>query len=76
MESIIEKADFCFIETVMSVDPLDGTGELRKILGLTWDTENDEICINVKLNYGEKKKGGYTEEKPVWLSRKPTCLLR
>ncbi len=51
MESIMEKAEFCFIETIMSGDLLYGTGELRKILGLTWDTENDEICIDVKLNY-------------------------
>ncbi len=25
-------------------------------------TEEDEICMDVKLNYGEKVKGAYTEE--------------
>jgi hypothetical protein len=38
------------------------TGELRKVLGLRWDTERDEICFDIKLNYGEKVKGAYTKE--------------
>jgi hypothetical protein len=65
IEHIIEKAEFCFMETVISGDPLDGTGELRKILGLTWDTENDGICIDVKINYGEKKKGAYIQRRSL-----------
>jgi hypothetical protein len=31
-------------------------------LGLRWDTKEDEICLEVKLNYGEKVKGAYLEE--------------
>ncbi len=31
-------------------------------MGLRWDTEKDEICTDIKLNYGEKKKGAYVEE--------------
>jgi hypothetical protein len=32
------------------------------VLGLRWDTKEDEICVDVKLNYGEKMKGAYLEE--------------
>jgi hypothetical protein len=46
----------------MSGDPLGETGELRKVLGLRWDTERDEICLDIKLNYGEKIKGAYLED--------------
>jgi hypothetical protein len=46
----------------MSGDPLEEDGELRKVLGLRWDTKRDKICVNIKLNYGEKIKGAYLEE--------------
>jgi hypothetical protein len=46
----------------MSGDPLGKDGELRKVLGLRWDTQQDEICTDIKLNYGEKVKGAYLEE--------------
>jgi hypothetical protein len=32
------------------------------MLGLRWDMMRDEICMDIKLNYGEKAKGSYTEE--------------
>jgi hypothetical protein len=62
MEIIIENGGFHFKETVMSGDLLDETGELRKVLGLRWDMERDEICIDIKLNYGEEIKGVYEVE--------------
>jgi hypothetical protein len=43
MEDILEHGGFRFKETVMSGDPLGEVGELRKVLGLRWDTERDEI---------------------------------
>jgi hypothetical protein len=46
----------------MSGDPLGKDGELRKVLGLRWDTQRDKICVDIKLNYGEKVKGAYLEE--------------
>jgi hypothetical protein len=43
--------------------PFRGREEkLRKVLGLRWDTERDEICVDVKLNYGKKVKGANLEE--------------
>jgi hypothetical protein len=53
--SIIENGGCRFKETVMLGNPLDKTGKLRKVLGLRWDIEKDEICVDIKLNYGEKK---------------------
>ncbi len=41
MERVIGNRGFHFQEIFKSVDPLDETGELRKILGLRWDTEKD-----------------------------------
>jgi hypothetical protein len=38
IESIIENGGFHFKVTVISGDFLDRTGELRKVLGLRWDT--------------------------------------
>ncbi len=46
----------------MSGDPLGEGEELRKVLGLRWDTERDEISVDVKLNYSEKVKGAYLEK--------------
>ncbi len=62
MKDILENGGFRFKETVMSGDPLGEDGELRKVLGLRWDTKRDEICVDIKLNYGEKVKGAYLEE--------------
>ncbi len=50
MEDILENGGFRLKETVMARDPLGENGELRKVLGLRWDTEKDKICMNVKLN--------------------------
>jgi hypothetical protein len=62
MEDILENGGFRFKETVMSGDLLEKGGELRKVLGLRWDTQEDKICVDIKLNCGEKVKGAYLEE--------------
>jgi hypothetical protein len=62
MEDILKKRGFRFKETVMTGDPLEEEGDLRKVLGLRGDTKVDKICVGVKLNYGEKVKGAYLEE--------------
>jgi hypothetical protein len=48
MEDIIEKDGFCFQESDVSGKLLEKEGELRKVLGLRWGTENNEISIDVK----------------------------
>jgi hypothetical protein len=60
MEDILENGGFCFKVTVMSGDPLGKDGELRKVLGLRWDTQRDEVCMDINLNYREKVKGRLT----------------
>jgi hypothetical protein len=49
MENIIEKERFCFKGTVILGNPLEKLGEMRKVLGLGWDTEKDEMSVVVKL---------------------------
>jgi hypothetical protein len=41
MEDILENGGFRFKETVMTGDPLGEDGDLRKVLGLRWDTKED-----------------------------------
>jgi hypothetical protein len=43
MEDILENGGFRFKETGMSGDPFGEKEDLRKVLGLKWDTEKDEI---------------------------------
>jgi hypothetical protein len=62
MESIIGNSRFQLKETIMSSDSLDERGELEKVLGLRWETEKNKICVDIKLNYGEKIKGTYIEQ--------------
>jgi hypothetical protein len=45
IEDISENGGFLFKETDKTGDPLDETMELRKVLGLRWDTERDLISV-------------------------------
>ncbi len=62
--------------TVITGDPLGEKGELREVLGLRWDTERYEICVDIKLNHGEKLKGAYTEEDASLADPESTLLSR
>jgi hypothetical protein len=55
MEDILENEGFRFKETVMSGEPLGEDRELRKVLGLRWDTERDEICVDIIIYRGHTK---------------------
>jgi hypothetical protein len=57
----------------MSGDPLEKGGELRKVLGLRWDTQEDKICVDIKLNYGEKVKGLTWKRTLHWLLLRVHC---
>jgi hypothetical protein len=57
MEEIVRPGGFKFKETLMSLDKNPEDGSLRKILGLRWDTEADELKIDIKLNASGKRKG-------------------
>jgi hypothetical protein len=61
MKRIIGHGKFKFKETIVSGDPLYETGELRKVLGSGGTQRKDKICVDIKLNYGEKIKDAYME---------------
>ncbi|OBQ32947.1 MAG: hypothetical protein AN484_27555, partial [Aphanizomenon flos-aquae WA102] len=50
-----------FKETLMSGDPVDDREQLPKVLGLLWDTSADSLRIDVKVNFGPKKKGAHED---------------
>ncbi len=52
MEAVFEQGGFRFKETVATEDPLEKSGELRKVLALMWNTESDEIFVDMNVNYG------------------------
>jgi hypothetical protein len=45
----------------MSGDRGNRDGEPHKVLGLIWDTEKDQLRVDVKLNLGAKKAGLHLE---------------
>jgi hypothetical protein len=62
MEGIIESGGFQFKETGMTGNSLDEIGEFWRVMGLSWETQKNKISMDVKNNYGEKKKGAYLED--------------
>jgi hypothetical protein len=61
MEAIVARGGFKFKETVMSGDQVEDPDQLRKVLGLRWDTEKDRLLIEVRVNYSGKRKGANIE---------------
>jgi hypothetical protein len=62
MEDILENGGFRFKETVMAGDPLEERGELRKVLGLRWDTQEDKICVDIRHQAQLRREGEGTME--------------
>ncbi|OBQ34776.1 MAG: hypothetical protein AN484_26520, partial [Aphanizomenon flos-aquae WA102] len=61
LEEIAGHGGFKFKETLMSGDPVDDREQLPKVLGLLWDTSADSLRIDVKVNFGPKKKGAHED---------------
>ena len=61
MEAIVARGGFKFKETVKSGDPVEDLDQLRKVLGVRWDTANDRLLIEIKVNYSGKRKGANIE---------------
>ena len=57
MEAIVARGGFQFKETVKSGDPVEEADQLRKVLGVRWDTAEDRLLIEIKVNYSGKRKG-------------------
>ena len=61
MEAIVARGGFKFKETVKSGDPVDDQDQLRKVLGVRWDTERDRLLIEIRVNFSGKRKGANIE---------------
>jgi hypothetical protein len=57
MEAVARQGGFEFKETLMSGDKEKDDGEPHKVLGLIWETEEDRLKVDVKLNLGARKVG-------------------
>ena len=57
LEAIVVPGGFKFKETMMSGDKIKNEDEIGKVLGLRWNTEEDELSVDIKLNFGGKVKG-------------------
>ncbi len=57
MEEIAACGGFTFKETMMSGDPVEDNDNLKKVLGLIWDTAADRLRMDVKVNFSGKQKG-------------------
>jgi hypothetical protein len=57
MEALARQGGFEFKETLMSGDKEKDDGEPHKVLGLIWETEEDRLRVDVKLNLGAKRAG-------------------
>ncbi len=62
LEIVAKKGGFEFKETLMSGDPATDPNEPRKVLGLIWETQEDRLMVDVKLNLGPKRAGLKLEE--------------
>jgi hypothetical protein len=57
MEAVARQGGFEFKEMLMSGDKEKDDGEPHKVLGLIWETEEDRLKVDVKLNLGAIKAG-------------------
>jgi hypothetical protein len=62
LEVVAKKGGFEFKETLMSGDSAADPSEPRKVLGLIWETQEDRLMVDVKLNLGPKRAGLKLEE--------------
>ncbi len=62
LEAIVAPGGFRFKETLMSGDECPEDEELRKVLGLRWNTSQDLLAVDVRVNFGGKRKGAKLEE--------------
>jgi hypothetical protein len=57
MDKIVEMGGFSYKDRVMSGDKREAGSEPRKVMGLGWDEQQDEIYVDMKVNVSTKKKG-------------------
>jgi hypothetical protein len=57
LETLAARGGFQFKETLMSGDAAGDPSEPQKVLGLIWETQEDKLQVDVKLNTGGKVGG-------------------
>jgi hypothetical protein len=57
LETLAARGGFQFKETLMSGDAAGDPSEPQKVLGLIWETQEDKVQVDVKLNTGGKVGG-------------------
>jgi hypothetical protein len=62
LEEVAFRGGFQFKETLMSRDKATDPSEPRKVLGLVWETQQDRLRVDIKLNKGRKKGGAQVKE--------------
>jgi hypothetical protein len=62
LEMVAARGSFQFKETLMSGDATADSSEPRKVLGLVWETREDKLQVDVKLNTGGKVGGARVQE--------------
>jgi hypothetical protein len=62
LETLAGRGGFQFKETLMSGDVAADPSEPRKVLGLIWETQEDKLQVDVKLNTGGKVGGARVQE--------------
>ncbi len=60
--AVAARGGFQFKETLMSGDAAADPSEPRKVLGLVWETQEDKLKVDVKLNTGGKVGGARIQE--------------
>jgi hypothetical protein len=57
LEEIVANGGFTFKETLITGDKMEKSGEPRKVFGSFWNTEQDQLQVDVKVNFSSKKRG-------------------
>jgi hypothetical protein len=74
MKAVTRQGGFEIKETLISGDKENTDSEPHKVLGLMWETEDDRLRVDVKLNLGAKKAGLHLMDN-VELDDKPEKAL-
>jgi hypothetical protein len=56
LDEVVKEGGFKFQDTHMSRDDLED-GIPRKVFGILWDTHDDRLSLDIKINFAGKRKG-------------------
>jgi hypothetical protein len=62
LETLAGRGGFQFKGTLMTGDAAADPSEPRKVLGLIWETQEDKLQVDVKVNTGGKVGGARVQE--------------